>query len=379
MAEPVVRALRIGDQGANTRFVLEISESVRFKVQALADPYRVVIELPDVVWRLSATPPAAGGLIAGYRYGRFAADASRVVLDARGPTKIAKSFLLPPRAGLAYRLVVDLAPASPAEIANPTPLAALPAKPRAAASPRGPPPSKPTRATNSRPMIVIDAGHGGIDPGAIGPGGTAEKELTLAFARELRRQLQTSGRYRVALTRDGDDFIRLRNRIAVARDKGADLFVSLHADAIGDPRLRGATVYTLSETASDKEAADLAAKENKADLIAGIDLSSETAEVVTILIDLAQRETMNESAIFAKLLTGEVAKTGRLLRNAHRFAGFAVLKAPDVPSVLLELGYLSNTADEKLLRDAAFRQRLNGAVVRAIDLYFDRQQAYTRP
>ena len=180
------------------------------------------------------------------------------------------------------------------------------------------------------------------------------------------------------LTRERDIFVRLRERIAIARGAGADLFVSLHADSLRSRRARGASVYTLSNKASDKEAAALAAKENKSDLIAGIDLTHENPVVANILIDLAQRETMNESARFAKMLIREMGRDMRLLRNTHRFAGFAVLKAPDVPSVLIELGYLSNPTEERLLKTAAYREKAVGAIVRAIDSQFHPTRAARR-
>tara|TARA_Y100001936_G_scaffold252108_1_gene310536 strand:+ start:232 stop:759 length:528 start_codon:yes stop_codon:yes gene_type:complete len=174
-------------------------------------------------------------------------------------------------------------------------------------------------------------------------------------------------------------FIRLRERIARARAAGADLFLSIHADSIRNPRVRGMSVYTLSERASDKEAAALARKENKSDMIAGLDLNEQSNEVVNILIDLAQRETMNESTVFARQLVTELSKVRKMLRNTHRFAGFAVLKAPDIPSVLVELGYLSNRSDERLLRDPGQRRRMATAMTRAIRRYFDRQEALNQP
>ncbi|MGE0745813.1 MAG: N-acetylmuramoyl-L-alanine amidase [Rhodospirillales bacterium] len=234
-------------------------------------------------------------------------------------------------------------------------------------------PAERSRTDDRKPVVVIDAGHGGIDSGATSPGGRLEKDLTLAHARELRDQLLATGRYQVAMTRDGDKFLRLRERIAFARNVDADLFVSLHADSLNDSRLRGGSVYTLSDTASDEEAAALAAKENKADLIVGIDLSAQRREVVEILIDLAQRQTMHESSMFARKLIDELGDSQVLLKKAHRYAGFAVLKAPDVPSVLLEMGYLSNVEDERLLSSPEGRASLAAAAVRAIDRYFDRR------
>jgi N-acetylmuramoyl-L-alanine amidase len=222
--------------------------------------------------------------------------------------------------------------------------------------------------------VVIDPGHGGVDPGAVGARGTMEKDIVLAMSRELQVVLERTGRYHVVLTRGDDSFMRLRERMAVARHAEADLFVSLHADAHKDLSLRGASVYTLSEQASDAEAEALAAKENKADLIAGVDLSEEAPEVTGILIDLAQRETMDLSSVFAQRLVIELGRATGLQRNTHRYAGFAVLKAPDVPSVLVELGYLSNPSEEDRLRTKRHRESLARAMERAIRRYFEWRQ-----
>ncbi len=236
-----------------------------------------------------------------------------------------------------------------------------------------------TKAKDGVPTIVIDPGHGGVDPGATGVSGAYEKHLTLAMARELKTALERNGRYRVHLTRDRDVFIRLRERIAFARNKGADLFISLHADAVQNPQIRGLSVYTLSRNASDSEAQALAEKENKADLIAGIDLSHESADVANILIDLAQRETLNRSAGFATELVDEVGQELDLLGNTHRFAGFAVLKAPDVPAVLVEMGYLSNEAEENLLRQPQYRARLAKSITKAVERFFPPNLKAKRP
>ena len=234
-------------------------------------------------------------------------------------------------------------------------------------------------AVHAKKLIMIDPGHGGVDPGAMSRSGVWEKNIVLAFVRELRRGLLATGQFRVLLTRDRDVFVRLRNRIAIARRAGADLFISVHADSIRNSRVRGTSVYTLSERASDKEAGTLAQKENKSDLIAGVDLKEQSDDVVNILIDLAQRETMNESAVFARKLVNELGKTRKMLRNTHRFAGFAVLKAPDIPSVLVELGYLSNRSDERMLTDPKKRRRMAAAMARAVREYFERQQALNKP
>jgi N-acetylmuramoyl-L-alanine amidase len=239
------------------------------------------------------------------------------------------------------------------------------------------PPKKPAAGRDGHvPVIVLDAGHGGKDPGAVGVNGAMEKDITLQMAKELKRLLETGGRYRVILTREEDKLLALRQRMDVARTAAADLFISLHADHIEETSLRGASVYTLSENASDAEAAKLAARENKEDLITGVDLSSQSIMVTSILIDLAQRETKNLSARFASMLSEELADHTHVLRNSHRFAGFVVLKAPDVPSVLLELGYLSNEKDEAALGSKRHRRVLGNAIRDAIDRYFEWQQSF---
>jgi N-acetylmuramoyl-L-alanine amidase len=223
--------------------------------------------------------------------------------------------------------------------------------------------------------VVIDPGHGGVDPGAISLTGAYEKNIVLALAREVRAQLEKGNKVKCVLTRDRDIFIPLRDRVAFARSANADLFLSLHADTVADENIRGLSVYTLSQTASDSEAQALADKENKADIVAGLDLSKESPEVTNILIDLVQRESMNLSAVFAHDVIQEVQReTRQLLQNTHRFAGFAVLKAPDVPSVLVETGYLSNEKDEQMLRRPEYRAKLANALARAIERYFAQLQ-----
>lgn len=237
----------------------------------------------------------------------------------------------------------------------------------------GPPPLPGTKDTMNKARkhtIIVDAGHGGEDPGAIGLSGVYEKNITLNAAKRLKKKLEDTNRYYVILTRDGDYFLKLRDRIAVARKNKADLFISLHADKIENPRTRGLSVYTLSDTASDKEAESLAHNENKSDIIDGLDLSGETQEVTNILIDLIQRETMNLSAQFAKRVMHELGQVTVLLQKTHRFAGFAVLKAPDVPSILIEMGYLSNKEDEAFITNVKKRDQLLDALVKAIDTYF---------
>ena len=363
----------------------------------LPDPDRVVIDMPEVGWKLPQRAlPSSVGLLAKLRFGLFQPGNSRVVIDLTGPAAVERVFRLPPESEYGHRIVVDLhSVARAAFIAATNQTVAAPAMGGAAniAAASAPaavepgthpvaftatlaPPRRP--AVPTKRVIAIDPGHGGVDPGATSPSGLLEKDVTLSFARLLRDELLKTGRYQPVLTRDRDIFIRLRDRVRIAREAGADLFVSLHADTVADPAIRGLSVYTLSEQASDREAAALAEKENKADVIAGIDLTNESAQVTTILIDLAQRETMNQSARFAAGMVQEVANETPLLRNTHRFAGFAVLKAPDVPSVLVELGFMSNRQDERQLKNQLYLQNLAVTTAQAVDRYFGVEQAARR-
>jgi N-acetylmuramoyl-L-alanine amidase len=371
----VVTDARVGVHGAVTRIVVDLSDQVSFDVFTLDDPYRVVIDMPEIKWELPASAlPSRKGVFGRLRHGLFKPGTSRLVLDCNGPVAVNEAFVMKPLDDKGYRLVVDLVATGYNDfLSSIRGFKREPAASRPTTSPSpsltfAPPPPRP-RSSPVQRVIVIDPGHGGDDPGAIGVSGTYEKNITLAAARDVRNELQRLGGYRVVLTRERDKFIRLRDRVAFGRDADADLFVSLHADTMPNRQVRGASVYTLSETASDAEAAALAVQENKADLIAGVDLTYETSEVANILIDLAQRETMNRSAQFAALLVDELRRETRLLRNTHRFAGFAVLKAPDVPSVLVELGFLSNRRDEKMLQTKAYRQKLAAAIARGIDRY----------
>jgi N-acetylmuramoyl-L-alanine amidase len=232
------------------------------------------------------------------------------------------------------------------------------------------------RSADERRVVIIDAGHGGGDPGAIGPNGIREKNITLAIAQTIKRVMEDSGRYTVYLTRDKDFYIPLRQRVDISRQKKGDLFISIHADKIGRSNVRGASIYTLSENASDAETARLADAENNAGVVAGVDLAAESADVADILLDLAMREKMNESNLLARYLEDALRrKSVRLLPNSHRSAGFAVLKAPDVPSVLIESGFLSNNDEAKLLNSSDFHLKFSKAVLEGVDTYFEKIRA----
>ncbi|MEX0838470.1 MAG: N-acetylmuramoyl-L-alanine amidase [Parvibaculum sp.] len=378
-----VTGIRLGDHGEQTRFVMELTgdAAVDYRVFTLSDPYRVVIDMTGVPFRLDEpVAPAMRGSVSGYRYGRFQGDTFRVVIDMTEPVVVARNFVLDPQAGFGRRIVLDLAPTDSASFAR---SAGAPAEEKAAAAAAAQqiqsiaavPMSPPAERVERRRVVVIDAGHGGVDPGTTGRSGVKEKNIVLAFARELATQLRATGRYDVHLTRETDIFIPLRQRVAIARSHKADLFMSIHADAIAKADVRGLSVYTLSETASDSEAAALARQENRADLIGGLDLDGESPEVTGILIDLAQRETKNYSARFARSIVDYAGQKTTTLQRPHRFAGFVVLKAPDVPSVLIELGFLTNASDEKQLVSSSWRTGVAGSFTRAIDRYFGDRMA----
>ena len=364
---PTAHAVRIGGDEKQTRFVMDFDRKVDLAAFTLADPYRVVIDLPQVMFRLPKDSGEQGrGLIKGFRYGLIMQGGSRIVLDTKGPIKVEKAFAMPAADGQPAKLVLDLSATDRDSF-----LHAIALENRVARAPaKLEPPAKSD--TDPRPLIVIDPGHGGIDSGTHGPNGEAEKDVVLNFAKELGEKLEAGGKYRIAMTRSDDTYIALNERVRFARSRNASLFVSIHADAL--PRRQGqadgATVYTLSEKASDAEAARLAEDENRADVIAGVDLSSEPDDVANILVDLAQRETKTFSLQFARAAVNELKHTARLHKSPLKSAGFVVLRAPDVPSVLVELGYMSDKGDLSHLTSAAWRERNAGALVQAIDEFF---------
>jgi N-acetylmuramoyl-L-alanine amidase len=376
LAQPTVTDVRLGAHPEKTRFVVELTEAPRYRVFSLPDPYRVVIDLPELDWpEAHSEMTQSKGLVSALRFGLFTPGTSRVVLDLENPAAIDAIFTLPPSEGFGHRLVLDLVRVSREAFLSEENRKTLESEEPLPSFDTALPTPAPRDQTDFRPTIVIDAGHGGVDPGAIGVSGLYEKDLALSYARDLRAALDSSGRYRIVMTRDSDVFLKLRERLEVAERSAGDLFLSLHANTHPSGKIRGASVYTLSETASDSEAAALAAKENKADIIGGVDLTHQTEVVSQILIDLAQRETMNLSKSFANTLVGELGERTTLLRNTHRFAGFAVLKSPTVPSVLVEVGYMSNREEERLLLSDAHRTKIVAAILDAVDQYFQRQQA----
>jgi N-acetylmuramoyl-L-alanine amidase len=375
-AEPVVIDARIGEHPDRTRFVVEISDPVKVRTFTLANPDRVVIDLPEALWRAKAADrPSGRGAIAEYRYGPFGPGNSRFVIDLRRPVAVNEPVVLPPRDGHGYRIVFDLLPSSQESFERSSGWPAdMRSKDTLLMGGKSPPRETPrfavATAANDKRLIVIDAGHGGIDSGTRGYDGQMEKDLVLDEALRLGRVLARRG-YAVHLTRKDDVYIPLRDRVDAARAYKADLFISLHADSNPDPRVFGASVYTLSEASSDAEAAALARKENQSDIIAGVDLGGKSSPVASILIGLAQRDTINRSVRFADILVTRLGRTTDILtRTPHRSAGFVVLKAPDVPAVLIELGYLSNPGDCARMANDAWRDETAGAIADAVDRQF---------
>ena len=384
-----VRSLRFGAHpGDQVRMVIELDRAVDFRAFMLDQPVRMVIDLPHFTWRAGTIARLQTSGISDIRQGALEPGLSRIAIDLDHPVLIRAAFALPRDGGLPDRLVMDYARANPSDFAAgrgrifgtlgggaPSATASTAATAQANTTiPR--PTAKPSAAApvpaGQRPVIVIDPGHGGADPGAVGANGLLEKNITLAMARDLKRHLGATGRYRVHLTRERDVFIRLQQRVAIARQHNADLFISLHADSINRAGVRGASIYTLSDTASDAETEKLAARENRADMISGLDLRHEDEDVANILVNLAMRDTMNQSRFFANKTVETLRGDGiRLLENPHRFAGFAVLKAPDIPSVLIELGYMSNAQDSDLLSRQDYRDRLARTILSGVDDYFE--------
>jgi len=359
---------RIGEHADRTRLVLELSDPVTLRAFSLANPNRVILDMPEVAWRMGKPPvPTGSGLIKAYRYGVFRTGNSRMVIDLNRPARLAETLVIPPTAGFGYRVVIDMFPATQTAFESD---AGWPAdlKKREADAERRARVANVTRA-NGKKVVVIDPGHGGIDSGASGVNGLLEKDLVLAEGLMLARELSARG-VTVFLTREKDGYVPLRDRVAFARAHKADLFVSLHADSHSDATVSGLSIYTISDGRSDREASALARRENQSDIIAGVDLPADYA-VTPILIDLAQRDTINKSSRFAKGALVQLAgATAILPRSPHRSASLAVLTAPDVPAVLIELGYLSNRSDAGQMKTDSWRAGVAGAIATAVVRYF---------
>lgn len=380
--QPVeVRQARVSEMGGKTRFEMALTSGVRAEIFTLANPYRVIVDLPDVLFRLpDGTGQTGAGLISTYRYGLFADRKGRVVLDATGPVKIEAARMTSSGREGAVTLQMELVAISANEFGVGT---------GATSSAAAPPVARPSvfddrlqakSASSKKPLILIDPGHGGIDPGALGVDNILEKKIVMDVAKRVERRLKATGNFRVAMTRTSDVFISLDQRVEMSQEIGADLFISLHADSLASKTyasvVRGATIYTLSERASDEQARLMAEKENASDQVAGLNsgaFSAENEEVRSILIDLMKRETSNFSTDFSNLLVARLKKSVSLSRDPQRSAAFRVLKQTHAPSVLVELGYLSNQADARLMRQASWQSKVAHSIVSAIDGFFDKR------
>lgn len=367
----VVFAGRIAGDSKSARIFFDLDRKVDFDVFSMEGPDRIVIDSGPLLFRF-ADPAAleARGLVSFLRYGAIARDRSRIVLSLAAPAKIANLAVEEVENGKVWRLVFDLAATDPASFS------AVVAADRDRVGRSGAVVTKGDRLRKEReagdkPVVVIDPGHGGIDGGAKGRNGLQEKELTLAVALKAAAELEKAGKYEVMLTRKEDVFISLSERVGFARRNSADLVISLHADSLRQSSVRGASIYTLSREASDELAHELAQSENMVDIAAGLDGPAEDSAVNDILADLTARET----SVFSRSFSGELVRLLRdeiaLIKNPERSAAFAVLKAPEVPGVLIEMGYLSNPDDEKLLTDSAWQDAFAQLLARAVAKYFE--------
>ena len=342
-----------------TRFVLELSDEPSPRVFVVEGPPRLVIDLDDVSFDM-AEEVSPAGLVQDWRYGALGPTTGRIVFDLDGPALVARQFYLPAMSGKPGRLVVDIKKVSADRFASAARSAVAGIDVPMAATPG-----------TAKAVVVLDPGHGGIDPGATSPGGIVEKDLVLDFAMRLRERLETIPGVAVRLTRGDDRFLSLNRRIRIARAYGADLFISLHADAAPQDFVHGATVYTLSERPSDAEAAALAARENLSDVVSGVVEPDVQEDVSGILADLLRKETKTFSHSFADALVADMSERVRMNSNPHRYARFRVLMAHDIPSVLLELGYLTNENDAHDLSESAWQEQAADAVRIAVANFFD--------
>lgn len=364
---PVATDAKLEAQGDIVRLTMALSRPVGASASVMAGPDRVIVDLPSINFQIEPKQGRkSAGFVSGFRYGLFMADRARIILDLAQPAMVANVSVQPVRGGFG-ELVVELKRTSrdefaalAREAAAKTQLPSIPVERKAEG--------------DSRRIVVIDPGHGGIDPGTQ-VAAIAEKAVVLAFGLKLKEQLEAQGRYRVIMTRSDDTFISLGDRVRIARGVEAGLFISIHADSLAQAQdVRGATIYTGSERASDAEAARLAAKENQADAVAGLDSSEDVQDVAGILMDLAKRETRSFSTIFARNLVEKLGGSVKMHKVPLRSAGFRVLTAPDVPSVLIELGYMSSPKDAELLNSEGWRNQAATAVQQAVDHYFERLQ-----
>lgn len=368
---PVAFNARIAGDTATTRFFMDFDKRLAVTIFYMDEPYRLVIDLEEVDFRLpGGEGPVARGLVENLQYGIISAGRSRIVLTLNAPAEVIRSALTPLKNSDGYRLLLDF------DSTDEQAYAALLDKPTVVLGDEKLAPKESTKPKLEAPKagkfaIVLDPGHGGIDGGARGSSGIEEKAIVLDFAKRLSKILENNKRYQVLMTRTEDVFVSLSERVAFSREANADLFISIHADSLRQRFVRGATVYTLSKRASDRMAAELADSENSVDLLAGLAAEDDRAAVTDILADLTARETKRFSRGFSNILVRELRDEVLLIKNPQRSAAFSVLRAADVPSVLLELGYLSNEEDEALLQQSQWQDVAAIAIARAVDRFFE--------
>lgn len=375
VALPNVIDVRVSATPERARLIIDLADKTEFALVSLSEPDRIAIDVRAATFSVpepSGTPAGDGDMISGYVVEQAAPDRVRTMLTLSAPAQVQQAYVLDPFEGQPARLVVDVIPATAEEFA------ANVARDAAASNTAAPPvtaDSTPAGGSElpiaTRPLVVIDPGHGGIDSGAETTGGIKEKDIVLAFALRLQELLVESGRFDVALTREDDTFLRLEERVALARTNKADLFISLHADSFQQPEIRGASVYTRDENATDVLDRVLAENENKVDVIAGFAMPQMAPEVVDILLDLMRREMRHQSFMAAQAIVHQLEPSVQLRRFPVRQADFLVLQAPDVPSVLVELGFLSNAEDMANLLQGEWQDRTANALARGISTFFD--------
>lgn len=370
-ARPPLRATsyKMAGNAAKMRVVMTFDREPDVRWFLLRGPNRLVIDLPNTKFAIDPRELKARGLVRGVRYGLLGEGVSRLILTGKGPFLVDRLDVLKNDDGAGYRVAIDLSAASAREFDAALADQALATGSTVSTEKGGRVGAGPTANPGHLFTVVIDPGHGGIDGGAEGLNGTVEKNITLSFAAELKDKLAATGKYDVFMTRETDEFLRLDERVRIARQHEADLLISIHADTISLKGIRGATVYTVSDKASDPEAQALADRENLSDQFAGMEIKDDNQQVTDILIDLIRRETHSFSMSFAHTLVGRLSTSVGLINNPQRSAGFRVLKAPDVPSVLVELGYLSNAKDEAQLLSPGWRGKAAQSITDAIALF----------
>lgn len=351
---------RTSDKDNSSRIVIDFTHKPDYQISARKNPDRIVIDIKNAIWENTHNTKNKSLHLKGIRYNKLSNNKLQLVLDLKAPLIIKKHFILPPKNNL-HRLVIDIATKDTPAKATPSVLSnkqeiVIPI---------------PKLKELKKIIIAIDAGHGGHDPGTTGYHGTKEKNITMAYAFAIKEELENLGSYDVVLTRKDDSYINLKKRVEISRNAKANMFLSIHADSHNNRQMSGLSIYTLSEKASDKEAEALAQKENNAGILNDVDVHGDTQDITALLIDLVQRETKNLSAEFAENIIKEIhTETEVVHHNPHRFAGFKVLTGPDIPSALLELGYLSNKKEERMLLSQTHKKKLAQAIVRAIDKHF---------